>query len=130
MFQKLKEKKQKALRWLFGSLTATSLMFVFQACYGMPNDEFLICIQGQVVSERTGQPIPNIEVKSLANTATVLTDEQGYFDIDIPFLEDLGLSFRDIDQAENGRYATLDTVFKDYSGESVLIRMKSIRDGE
>lgn len=79
---------------------------------------------------KTGAPIPNIEVQSNANGTIVRTDAQGQFDIDVPFQEQLGLTFRDIDQAANGQYATLDTVLNDYTGESVLIRMKSIRNAE
>lgn len=130
MFKKIQLKKQQLLRAIFGSFTATALMFVFQACYGMPNEDFLLCIHGQVISEKTGAPIPNIEVQSNANGTIVRTDAQGQFDIDVPFQEQLGLTFRDIDQAANGQYATLDTVLNDYTGESVLIRMKSIRNAE
>lgn len=127
MFQKLKEKKQKALRWLFGSLTATSLMFVFQACYGMPNDDLMICVQGQVISESTGAPIPNIEVQCNISKAFTRTNAEGYFDIDVPWSSEPDLTFRDIDQAENGRYATKDTVLNHYDGAIAIIPMKPIR---
>jgi len=34
---KLRQKKQQILRFLFGTFSATALMFTFQACYGPPN---------------------------------------------------------------------------------------------
>jgi len=37
MFKKLSEKKQKVLRVMFGAISVTAMMFVFQACYGSPN---------------------------------------------------------------------------------------------
>jgi len=38
MFKKITEKKQKVLRVLFGTFSATAMMFVFQACYGSPQN--------------------------------------------------------------------------------------------
>ena len=47
----LRQKKQKILRFLFGTFSATALMFTFQACYGppqggypenMPEDEIVL----------------------------------------------------------------------------------------
>lgn len=130
MFQKIKEKKQQLLRFLFGSFTATALMFVFQACYGMPNDTLYIYVQGTVVSDVTGEPIPNIEVRSNTSSDTVRTDEMGQFFITVPSMTIPNLTFKDIDQAENGQFAPLDTILEKYNGEMLEIRLNEITNAE
>lgn len=130
MFQKIKEKKQQFLRFLFGSFTATALMFVFQACYGMPNDTLYIYVQGTVVSDVTGEPIPNIEVRSNTSSDTVRTDEMGQFFITVPSRTIPNLTFKDIDQAENGQFAPLDTILEKYNGEMLEIRLNEITNAE
>lgn len=130
MFQKIKEKKQQFLRFLFGSFTATALMFVFQACYGMPNDTLYIYVQGTVVSDVTGEPIPNIEVRSNTSSDTVRTDDMGQFFIAVPSMTIPNLTFKDIDQAENGQFAPLDTILEKYNGEMLEIRLNEITNAE
>ena len=34
------QKKQRLLRFLFGTFSATALMFTFQACYGPPQRQY------------------------------------------------------------------------------------------
>jgi putative lipoprotein (rSAM/lipoprotein system) len=114
MFKYLKEKKQKLLRFLFGSFSFTALMFTFQACYGMPERTFDTIVQGRVTDAETSEPIEGLQVTSdLGFTAT--TDQNGIF-IDSSEVRHLYeyseylITVTDVDSTENGQYETLDTV--------------------
>lgn len=116
VMKKLRQKKQQILRFLFGSFSATALMFTFQACYGMPSDGYWYPMGGQVISESTQEPIPDIRVICERNGVMVndilSTDVEGRFiiDFDMESLDSLNIHLKDVDGEENGRYADLDTV--------------------
>ena len=77
MFQKIKEKKQQLVRFLFGSFTATALMFTFQACYGMPpQNDFDATIQGVVKSAEKGFMI--VSATDLATPVLAFSLESNY----------------------------------------------------
>ena len=112
---KLRQKKQQILRFLFGSFSATALMFTFQACYGMP-DDYRYAMIGKVVSESVEEPIPDIKVIAERNGVMVdeivSTDTEGYFtlNIDMMQLDSVNIHLKDEDGENNGLYADLDTV--------------------
>lgn len=114
MFKYFKEKKQKLLRFLFGSFSFTALMFAFQACYGMPERDIKTIIQGRVTDIETNDPIQGLQVSSDVGFTTT-TNENGIF-IDPhglrPLYEwsELYITVTDIDSTENGMYETFDTV--------------------
>ncbi|MCQ2283343.1 MAG: carboxypeptidase-like regulatory domain-containing protein [Bacteroidales bacterium] len=112
MFQKIKEKKQQLIRFLFGSFTATALMFTFQACYGMPPQNDLdATIQGTVKSAETGEPIQGITVCGTRNDLFVQTGANGNFQLPVHFGSDQYLiHIKDEDGTENGSYQDLDTL--------------------
>ena len=116
VMNKLRQKKQQILRFLFGSFSATALMFTFQACYGMPSNGDWYPVEGQVVSESTLEPIPDIKVICERNGVMVndvlTTDAEGYFafESNIETLDSVNIHLKDVDGEENGRYADLDTV--------------------
>lgn len=92
----------------------TSAMFVFQACYGTPQDFGLdLLIEGQVKSKSSGLPIKGIKVSIADNMQYELTDEEGKFSFYTEMLEELTLQFQDIDSTQNGIYAEKDTVLTD-----------------
>ena len=115
MFKYLKEKKQKLLRFLFGSFSFTALMFAFQACYGMPERYVETSIQGRVIDIETNQPIEGLEVTSNIVGLIDTTDQNGQF-VDpmgrraLYEWEEYHFTVTDIDGTENGQYATLDTM--------------------
>lgn len=112
MFQKLKEKRQKAVRFLFGSFTATALMFTFQACYGMPGEtrDFDAAICGRVTSAQTGEPIQGISVCG-SNYVSAKTAADGSFTLPVySGYSTYSLSFVDEDGEQNGLFADLDTI--------------------
>ncbi len=86
-------------------------MFVFQACYGTPQDFGLdLFIEGQVKSKASGLPLKGIKVSVADNMQYDLTDEEGKFSFYTEMLEGLKLKFQDIDSTQNGHYIDRDTL--------------------
>ena len=113
--KKITEKNRKILRWIFKTISLTSVAFVFQACYGTPDDYYYyedVEIRGLVKSKTTNQPIEGIQVS--VDTAysfhQVVTNVYGGFSIFVPQNSTYTLRFTDIDFAENGEFLTKDTV--------------------
>ncbi|MBR0305129.1 MAG: radical SAM-associated putative lipoprotein [Bacteroidales bacterium] len=114
MFQKLKNKKQRLVRFLFGSFSATALMFTFQACYGPPEVYVNAKIQGKVLDTETGAPIKGLQVSIPSLGFTAITDNEGIFEDpsgerSIREWADYDVQVNDIDSTENGLYESLDT---------------------
>ena len=114
MFKYLKEKKQKLLRFLFGTFSFTALMFAFQACYGMPGNQMEAIIQGRVSDMETNEPVEGLMVFSERLGFVDTTDQNGVFsDTELRYMYDreyFQFTVRDIDSTENGQYETLDTM--------------------
>ncbi len=108
--------KRNVIRKIVGGLSFTSALFIFQACYGTPqdfgNDLF---IEGQVKSKVSGLPIPGVKVSVANNIQYELTDEEGKFSFYTELIDGLRLQFQDIDSTENGHYVDKDTVLTDLS---------------
>ena len=77
-------------KWLRGLLKAsalTTVMFIMQACYGVPRtDVRLIQISGHVVDKANGQPLNGIQLDAYhtdfdADHVLDTTDENGYFEL-------------------------------------------------
>lgn len=108
--------KRNVIRKIIGGLSLTSAMFVFQACYGTPQDFGLdLLIEGQVKSKTSGLPIKGVKVSVAENMQYELTDEEGKFSFYTEMLEGLTLQFQDVDSIQNGLYAGRDTVLTDLS---------------
>jgi hypothetical protein len=108
--------KRNVIRKIIGGLSLTSAMFVFQACYGTPQDFGLdLLIEGQVKSKSSGLPIKGVKVSVVENMQYELTDEEGKFSFYTEMLEGLTLQFQDVDSIQNGLYAAKDTVLSDLS---------------
>ena len=133
MFKHLKEKKQKLLRFLFGSFSFTALMFTFQACYGMPGRDISTIIQGRVTDMETNEPVEGLRVFSEDVSLIDTTDQNGIFSAtDEQYLYEYAkyhFSVTDIDSTENGQYETLDTMI--YGGDltlSLQLKVKKVSD--
>jgi putative lipoprotein (rSAM/lipoprotein system) len=108
--------KRNWVRGIIGGLSFTSALFVFQACYGMPQDmmdDFLV--EGKVTSKSTGQPIKDIRVSVEDIGQFVHTNSQGEFGFYTTWRENMTLLFQDVDAAANGSYASRDTMLSDLS---------------
>mgnify|MGYP005847653549 CR=1 FL=1 len=115
-------KNLKIRNWLAG-LSLTTAFFVFQACYGPPQDFGLdVLIEGKVVSADTGDPLSGIQVASDSNYQTALTDENGEFSFYIAKDSVYTITFSDIDGEENGRYASKDTILEN-SDDSIFLKV-------
>ena len=103
--------RRKYLRTVFGIFSLSGILFVFQACYGSPQDFGLdILIRGKVVSASTHEGIPDIKVSIPANSQYVTTAADGSFSLYTERLTQYKISFSDTDGAKNGTYQVRDTV--------------------
>ena len=113
MNSKLADRKRKILRSIYGALSLSTALFVFQACYGTPHDMVRdILIHGSVSSKANNQPIPGIKVSIDNDYLSVLTDTSGKFEIYTMRASEYKLMFQDIDSITNGNFKEKDTVLK------------------
>lgn len=113
--------KQNWIRKIVGGLSLTSALFVFQACYGTPQDFGVdLLIEGQVKAKTSGLPIRGIKVSVADNMQYEVTDEEGKFSFYTEMLEGLTLQFQDIDSIQNGLYFDKDTVLTGLSKKVTL----------
>jgi hypothetical protein len=113
--------KKNIIGKLIGGLSLTSALFVFQACYGTPQDFGLdLLVEGQVKSKTSGLPIKGVKVSVANKEQYGLTDDDGRFGFYTEKLEGLKLQFKDIDANENGLYVDRDTVLTDLSDRVFL----------
>ncbi len=108
-------------RKIIGGLSFTSALFIFQACYGTPQDfESDLLIEGKVKAQATGLPIKGIRVSVSDDEQKLMTDETGSFSFYTLMKDSISLRFEDIDNAQNGSFATKDTVLKELDSEIFL----------
>ncbi len=96
---------------LFRGLCLTSVAFVFQACYGTPQDfGYDLLLEGKVVSKSTGLPLKGIKVSITDGAQYVYSDNDGKFGFYAELRDNIPLTFEDIDGAENKQFIKKDTV--------------------
>lgn len=101
----------KWIRRMVRGVSLTSALFVFQACYGTPQDMgFDLLIEGQVKSKTTGLPIPGIKVTIKDIGQWEFTDEEGRFGIYTLLTDAVIVQFQDVDSIENGNFNYQDTL--------------------
>lgn len=109
------------IRRIAGGLSLTTAMFVFQACYGTPQDFGLdFQIEGQVRSQVTGLPVKGIKVSIANNLQYQYTDENGKFSFYTEMMENVRVVFEDIDQMDNGNFISKDIVVNAISEKVVI----------
>ncbi len=96
---------------LLGGLCLSSVAFVFQACYGPPQDfgEDLF-VQGKVTDKTTGLPIKGIKVSVVDRMQYLYTNEEGHFFFYTMRADSTVVRFEDVDSIENGSYAAKEIV--------------------
>ena len=98
-------------RKIYGGLCLTSIAFVFQACYGTPQDFGNdLLLTGQVNSKKTGLPIKGIKVSVVDGIQYVPTDDAGKFSFYIGKTGSIKLKFEDTDADLNGSFQSKDTL--------------------
>lgn len=109
----------KVYKWLRGLMKAsalTTVMFIMQACYGVPNNYArLVFISGHVVDKANGQPLNGIELGVYdmdgdGRYCSTVTDYTGYFElshyVDIDKITNLSL----VIEEQYGLFGRFDTV--------------------
>ncbi|HEX7584248.1 MAG TPA: hypothetical protein VF373_06130 [Prolixibacteraceae bacterium] len=103
--------KRNWIKKLIGGLSFTTAMFVFQACYGTPQDFGLdILIEGQVKSRTTSLPITGIKVSVEGTMQYENTNEEGRFSFYTETGASYKIKFEDIDSNQNGSFIDKDTI--------------------
>ena len=98
-------------RKIIGGLCLSSIAFVFQACYGTPQDFGNdLLIEGQVKSKTSGLPIKGIKVSIADKIQYTNTDENGKFSFYIERLQYAKIQFTDIDSTQNTLFSNKDTL--------------------
>lgn len=107
--------------FLLKGFCLTSVAFVFQACYGTPQDFGSdVYIEGQVNSKSTGLPIKGIKVSVINSPQYTYTDTKGKFSFYTEKLDNTHIRFEDIDSVENGHYINKDTLLTNIDKEIFL----------
>lgn len=113
--------KKNWIRALLRGFSLTSAMFIFQACYGTPQDFGLdLYIEGQVKAKISGLPIKGIRVSVTNDAQYGFTDKDGKFSLYTTREDQLLISFEDIDLAENGKFMKKDTVLTNIPNKVTL----------
>ena len=108
---------------LFKGLCLTSVAFVFQACYGTPQDlGYDLLIEGKVISKNTGLPVKGIKISVADGPQYVNSDNEGNFGFYTFAQDSIKLTFEDIDGTENGQFIKKDTVLK-VTDEKIMLNI-------
>ena len=103
--------KRNWLRKIIGGLSFASALFIFQACYGTPQDFGLdLLVEGQVKSNASGLPIEGIKVSVSESLQYEMTDENGQFSFYTEKSENTKIIFEDVDSLQNGLFLRKDTL--------------------
>ena len=98
-------------RKIIGGLCLTSIAFVFQACYGTPQDiGHDLLIEGQVKSKTSGLPIKGLKVSVDQRVQYAKTDENGKFSLYMDKLQHAKIKFTDVDSTQNIWFSNKDTL--------------------
>ena len=123
-------KSRKFLRKVFNGVSLTAVAFVFQACYGMPNDMYCdFKLTGTVTSKTTNLPIKGIKVVVDKGLNYGFTDENGKFNFYASFPDcnaqnDVNIHFLDVDGVENGSFADKTTIVQPARKDEVEINVE------
>lgn len=109
-----------------GILSFSTALFIFQACYGTPQDfENDYYIEGTVKSAGSGAAIQGIKVSIDGYPQEAISDAQGKFSFYAPYMEEMFLKFEDIDSVQQGLYLNHDTVITNmYNNMKLDIALK------
>lgn len=103
--------KTNLLRKILGGLSFTSALFMFQACYGTPQDLNVdVLIEGRLTSDKTGYPVKGIKISNADGLLYQFSDPDGKFSFYTDPYSNKKLHFEDVDSTENGSFLSKDTV--------------------
>lgn len=120
------------MRWIHNILKGVSLtgaLFVFQACYGVPQDPLWEAggeapMTFSLVSKSTGEPLKGIQVLvGKYNGELGITGEDGLARVSIPYIRNIqGPDLHFVDP--EGVYAQKDTSLADLRDRTITISME------
>lgn len=128
----------KFLHNLLKGVSLTGALFVFQACYGIPQsplyeDGGLAPMSFSLVSKTTGEPLQGIEVKGGTYPGNVKNDEplgvtgaDGRCRVEIPYARNLEGPYLRFEDPE-GRFAPKDTSLADLRDRDIVIKLDAIQ---
>jgi len=103
--------RRRAIRSILGLFSISTMLFVFQACYGTPQDFGQdVHLTGKITSKTDQSGIKGIHVsfKNLPQYTT--TSEDGSFSMYCPVQDTYEVLIEDKDGDSNGTYLTTDTL--------------------
>ena len=99
------------IRKLIGGLSFGSALFIFQACYGTPQDLNLdMLVEGTVKSSASGLPVKGIKVSVPESGSSQITGEDGKYSLWTMFTDSTRVSFEDTNLAADGAFLKKDTL--------------------
>lgn len=99
------------IRKLIGGLSFGSALFIFQACYGTPQDmKPDMLVEGTVKSASSGLPVKGIKVSVPETGSSQITGEDGKYSLWTLFTDSTRISFEDTDLAADGAFLKKDTL--------------------
>jgi hypothetical protein len=128
----------KFLHNLLKGASLTGALFVFQACYGMPQSPLWeergeAPMSFTLVSHTTGEPLGGVRIKGGAWKQSLerdellgITDAKGHCRVEIPYFrnqEGPFLRFED----PNGEFAVKDTSLVDLRDREIVIKLDSVQ---
>ena len=96
---------------MIGGLSFGSALFIFQACYGTPQDmAFDMLVEGTVKSSATALPVKGIKVSVPETGSSQITGEDGKYSLWTLVTASTRVSFEDTDLNTDGAFLKKDTL--------------------
>ncbi len=123
--------KKKAIRSFLGLFSLSTMLFVFQACYGTPQDFGSdVLIEGVVRSESDNQTVQGIRIGFMDMPQYTVTDKDGYFSLYCPEKEMYAFILQDEDKSRHGSYSEADTTILPGQGENQIFVNLLVKEGQ
>ncbi len=98
-------------RTIFGFFSLSGMLFIFQACYGTPQDFGQdVMVEGKVISSLTGAGIQGIKVSVEGIPQYTSSGSDGSFVMFLERLSDYRFTLTDTDGETNGLFQGRDTL--------------------
>lgn len=102
--------KRKLYRTLFGIFSLSGILFVFQSCYGTPQDFGQdVLVQGKVTSAGDHSAIPGIKVQLNETGQYTISATDGTYSLYCERMPVYNFTFIDTDGSLNGQHQVCDT---------------------
>ena len=125
------------MKWLHNLMKGASLtgaLFVFQACYGIPQapiyeENGLAPMTFTLLSRTTGEPLQGIRISGEAQNFGYaqelgITDADGHCRVEIPYVRNLEGPFLYVEDP-HGQYIVKDTTLVDLRDREIVIKLDS-----